>query len=298
MAEVTPAEIEQKADAAFATGFGDTPPAPAAKVIEQTPAEPAKPAAAPAAVAPAPKPEKPQYARVLQQDWDNLKAAAGKVANLESQITKLAGNTPDAERIAQTVIEKVRAQTPAGLNVEFSDEDFVELTENFPEVSTFTRAALERLFKKANVKGTGEPEPAKPETLDVNAAVEKALLDREATALAEAYPDWDVIVGRPPTADSQPVETPWRTWLATQPAEYQKKIGETKSPAVVQASIDKFKATQITPVAPAEPTRAAARRAVIADAVTPRADGNPPPLNAPESAEDAFGKAFKEAKLH
>jgi len=304
MAEVN-VEAEAKADAAFATGFGDTPPAPVEKVVAETPAEPAKPAAAVPAADPAPKPVKPQYARVLQQDWDNLKAAAGKVANLESQIAKLAGNAPDAERIAQQVIEKVRGQTPAGLNVEFSDEDFAELAEYAPELAGLTRTTLEKLFKKANVKGTGpaEAEPAKPADPASPDAIKKAIADafsqREQEALAKAHPNWSDDVGRP-KEDGLPnaAGKPFRDWLATQPADYQKEVGETDSWPVVHAALDKFKASQKPAATPAsaQPDKAAARRAVIADAETPRAEGNPPPLNQPESAEDAFGKAFKATK--
>ncbi len=303
MADVN-VEAEQKADAAFATGFGDTPPALPEKVVAETPAEPAKPAVAvPAAAAPV-KPEKPQYARVLQQDWDNLKAAAGKVANLESQIAKLAGNAPDAERIAQQVIEKVRAQTPAGLNVEFSDEDFAELAEYAPELAGLTRTTLEKLFKKANVKGTGpaEPEPAKPaEVLNgdsIKKAVADALSQRDQDALVKAHPNWSAEVGQLNEGVSNPAGKPFRDWLSTQSAEYQKELAETNDWTVVHAALDKFKAAPKEPAkpAPAQPDRAAARRAVIADAETPRAEGNPPPLNQPESAEDAFGKAFKATK--
>jgi hypothetical protein len=187
-----------------------------------------------------------------------------------------------------------------------SDEDFAELAVDFPEFAKSTRAALERIFKKANVKGTGPAQVPAP-VVDVDAAVEKVLLKREEVALAKTYPDWGEIVGRPPAAGAPPVEgNAFRTWLATQPAEYQKEVGETNSPAVVQAAIDKFKAAPAVAPTTASPTkspdgattRAAARRAVIQDAVTPRADGNPPPLNQPESAEEAFGKGFRTGKPH
>lgn len=298
MADVNTAEVEAKVNAAF-IGTVDTPPAPAAKVVEAVPAEPAKPdAKTDPKAAPVAPPERPRYAKVLQQDWDNLKASAGKIFNLESQLAKLAGSAPNADRIAQQVLEKVRSQTPAGLTVEMSDEDFAELTADYPELAKSTRAALEKVFKKASVTGTGPATPpAQP--VDVDAAVEKVLLKREQDDLNETYADWSEIVGRPAAPGGDPnLTTDFRIWLGKQSAEYQKKVGETNSPAVVKAAIGLFKASQQETPTQVKPDKAAARRGVIEDAITPRADGNPPPLNQPQSAEDAFGESFKAAKRH
>lgn len=298
--EVNAAEREAKADAAFGEGFGDTPPAPAAKVVEETKAEPAKPEATPAK-----PPAKPEYVRLTKQEWANTKAAAGKVSSLESQVAKLMGSAPNADRIAQQVLEKLQAQTPAGAPIKLTKEDLAELSEDFPELSDKLLAGLGRAFERASVKGTGPAETAQPaadkdkspaQPVDVDAAVEKVLLKREATALEEAHPDWGDIVGRP-IGDGPPRDTPFRAWLAKKPAEYQKKVAETNSPAVVQAAIDDFKASTATSATP-RPDKGAVRRAVIEDAVTPRADGNPPPLNQPQSVDDAFAEGFKTGKPH
>lgn len=300
MAEVNTADVEAKVDAAFGAGFGDTPPAPAEKVVEETKPEAVTPE--PVVVAPVVVPEKPQYVRLTKQEWDNTKAAAGKVSSLESQLAKLTGSMPKAEQIVQQALESLRSQTPAGLDVEMSEEDFAELTAEFPEIGKGMKTALERILKKANVKGTGPaqapvPSPAQP--VDMDAALEKALLAREAKALEKAYPDWSEIVGRPPTDGAEPPSTEFRAWLGKQSPEYQKAVLETDSPADVREAIASFKASQSEPASPSPvPDKASARRAVIADAVTPRADGNPPPLNPPQTAEEAFSKAFKAVKAH
>lgn len=299
MAEVNTAEVEATVNAAFGAGFGDTPPAPPEKVVEEAKPEPVKPEAA----APAPVPEKPQYIRLTKQDWDNTKAAAGKVSSLESQVAKLMGAMPKAEQIVQQVIEKVQSQTPAGSPIKLTKEDLAELSEDFPELSEKILAGLGRAFERASAKGTGDPTPTPAQSpaqpVDMDAAFEKWQLGREAKALEKAYPDWSDIVGRPPMpGDPVPEGNPFRAWLATQPAAYQEEVGQTESPAVVQAAIEKFKAsqTQSTAATPAKPDKAAARRAVIEDAVTPRAEGNPPPLNQPQTAEEAFASAFKTVK--
>jgi hypothetical protein len=297
MADVNTAEVEAQVDAAFvgATLNNDTPPAPPAKVAEQPVETPAEPEAPKEATPPA---EKPQYVRLTKQEWDNTKAAAGKVSSLESQVAKLMGSLPSAEKIVQQVLESVRSQTPAGEAVKLTAEDLAELKEDFPELTEKLLVGIGRAFERANVKGTGTVQsPAPP--VDVEKTVQQALIDRDIKTLTRAYPDWDKIVGRPPTPDAPPDENaPFRIWLKTQPAEYQKEIRESRSPLDVKEAIDKWRAETASAAPSAKPDRAAARRAVLADAVTPRADGNPPPLNPPLSADEAFASGFKAMKRH
>lgn len=287
MADLTEEEIEKAELAGMEQGYAeDAPPAPAAKVVETPPpadpvdVEPPKAAAAPPPV---------EYARVKKQEWDNLRAAAGKVANLESQIAKLAGNAPNAEKIAEQVIAAVQSRTAAGLNVELSDEDFAELAADFPELAKTTRTIMERAFKKAQIKGTGEPQAVE----DFDARLEKAMTAREMRTLETTYPDWSDIVGRPP-ADGDPISesNPFRQWLAKQSAAYQKAVNETQSPADVQLAISHFKTSQDRP-ATAQPARAASRRAIIESNVQPDGDGSAPPPARRQSEEEAFAEGYR-----
>lgn len=297
MAEVNTAEKEAKAEAAFGVGFGDTPLAEATTVVA---AEPKPELAKTDVVAEPPvKAEpKPEYIRVTKQDWDNSKASLGRIPALESQIAKLTGSVPQADKIIQQVIDKVKAQTPSGSTVELTDEDFAEFQETFPEVGATMRKSLDKILKRMNVQGTAvAPDPdaidraveARLKARDE--AVVAATREKEMSGLLETYPNWGEIVGRP-APGGEPVQTDWRKWATTND-----QAGlESDSPAVVQASIAKFMESQ--KVVTAQPNRAAARRAVIADAVTPRAEGNPPPLNPPQSADDAFASGFKAVKMH
>lgn len=304
MAEVNTADAEAKADAAFGAGFGGTPPVEPVKVVEE-----ATPVAvvAPPAAAPAKVPEKPQYAKVLQSDWEKHNAMFGKVASLESTIAKLTGSMPKADALIQQVVDRVRAETPAGLAVEFLKEDFAELAGEYPELAE----RLEKLLNKAKVKGTATTEAAKPaasgamDQAAIDKAVETALGNRaqkeaadkretETKALLEAYPEWGKIVGAPfAMGTAAPVDTDWRKWATTNDP----SAITTDSPAEVMASIAKFnESLTAAPATPAKPDKAAARRAVMEDAVTPRTDGAAPPLNQPASAEDAFAEGFKKGR--
>lgn len=297
MAEVNTAEKEAKAEAAFGVGFGDTPLAEATTVVAAEPKpEPAKTDVV--AEPPVKAEPKPEYIRVTKQDWDNSKASLGRIPALESQVAKLAGSVPKAEQIVQQAIEAFRAQTPSGAKVTVTSDDFAEMGEDFQEMTGMTVKGLQRVLDRFNVTGTA----AAPDPDAIDKAVEARLKARDEAAVAatrekemsgllETYPNWGEIVGRP-APGGEPVQTDWRKWATTND-----QAGlESDSPAVVQASIAKFMESQ--KVVTAQPNRAAARRAVIADAVTPRAEGNPPPLNPPQSADDAFASGFKAVKMH
>lgn len=297
MADTNTPELEAQVDAAFlgATLNTDTPPAPAAKVVEQpggTATETTTSDATPAeATPPAPK---QRYVRVTEEEWNNQKAAIGKISSLESRLARL----PDPDKLVQQIADKVtasvRAQTPAGgeIDPQVLADAFADQERDFPELAAQNRKALEHVLK--NLRGTGQPTPA----IDLEDRVQKVALKLEAEDLADAYPDWSDIVGRPKQAgDAVNDQTEYRQWLAKQDGAYQEKIGTTNRPAVVRASLDRFFREKAASAAPSPPPdRAAARRAVIADAVTPRADGNPPPLNQPKTADDAFNEGFRSVK--
>ena len=297
MAEVNAAEAEQKAEDSFGEGFGVTPPVESAKVVEETKVEPVvEPAAAPVT----PAPEKPRYARVLQSDFDNLKAAAGKVSSLESQVAKLAGTLGNTAQLEQRIVDKVKALTPAGLSVELSDEDFADLAVEFPELAKHTRTALERVFKKAGVRGTGEPTQGQDVEKVVESILSKREQQREIDDFVEAYPDWEKIVGKVAMEKGETPDpnNPFRAWVETQPDDFKKMVNSTNSARELKRAIDKFMASKTAPATATTPSRAAARRAIMEDAVTPRTDGSPPPMNQPPNVDDAFEQGFRQARAH
>ncbi len=296
MAEANTAEVEATVEAAFlGTGPDVTLPPPGATVVkEPVIEEPPKPEDV--VVVPVVVPAKPQYVRLTKEELDLLKTRAGKVDGLESRVAKFEGSMPKAEQIVQQVIDAVKAQTPAGTEIDpqVLADAFADQEKDFPELAGQNRKAIEHILK--HLRGTigTAASPAPP--VDVNAAIEKVLLNREVAALAKAYPDWSDIVGRPLPGTTEVRDTDFRKWFAKQPAEYQQEIGTTKSPAEIQAAIKLFKSSAAAPPSPTPTARAAARRAVIEDAVTPRGDGSTPPLNAPMSADDAFASGFKAVK--
>lgn len=295
MTDVSMADTQKAELAGFAEGFDGTPPVETAKVVEQpkVEAEPDDPKGKETA-----PPEKPKYIRVTEQEWLNTKAALGKVPALESQLAKLTGLE---DRLAQQIIEKVRSQTPSGLNVEMSDEDFADLAEEFPELAKVTRSVLEKVFKKTSIKGTGPAEPAKeapsPGAVDSDAVkqeVARVLRERDEEALKEEFPDWGKIIGQPAVDGGPPPEgNAFRAWLDKQDEGYRKKIAETESHADIHGAIRRFMASQ-KPPADAAPDKGAARRAVIEAAVTPRVDKSPPERSKAKTEEEAFAEGYRD----
>lgn len=271
-------QTEEQAAASFAAGFdSETPPATAA-----TP----PPAAQPVQEEPAAEtPPEPEYVQITKEERDRLMAVADKTANIEAQLSKAFGTMGNQQQL----INQLRSQTPAGAAVEITDDDFAELKADFPELAGHTKAALERILKRTNLTGTGQPATPTidPETVRTTAAeiVHAQGLDD----LNDLHPGWQDIVGKPDDADN-----PYRKWLATQPEKYQELIRTTYSATITARSIDRFKAAQAKPAAPRPQTPARpddARRRVIQEAVQPRGHGTPPAPHQP-TPQDNFDAGF------
>jgi hypothetical protein len=280
---------EQTEDQAFAEGFeGDKPLAalPEAKTVEaeaapQPETEP-KPADTPEA-------EEPEYVQVTKKDFERLIASANETDKLKQQLPKVFGTMGNL----QQVVTRLQTATPAGELVEMSEEDAAEMTAEFPELAGMLRAAVNRVLKRQKVKGTGEPEEAKPATATVDRdeilkEVKQGRVQLELDALDDLHPDWRTIVGK--LGD----ENEFRTWLANQPKEYQDRINSTQSAAITSRAIDKFKAAkEAAAKLTAQPQKpGAARTDRIRDAVQPKGTGGTAPGPTSKSAEDYFAEGF------
>jgi len=126
--------------------------------------------------------------------------------------------------------------------ITLSKADFKELSDaGFEDLSEKLIPVLTRVMSRVKVKG------APSQTFDlseVTKAVDQRLTETQPErekaqafkTIEEFYPDWREIVGDP----NAPVKSPWRAWVQTQPAAYQKQVLETWNPLVVARSIDKF----------------------------------------------------------
>ena len=267
-------------DKDFTAGF--LPDAPPAKATVA-----AKPEAEVPAVEPVPEAAQaeplPKYVQITEDDLNGFRAAAAKTAAIEGQLSKVFGTVGNLKQVVDTL----RSATPAGANIELTDDDFAELAADFPELAKHTRASFEKVLKKANLRGTADA-PAKPDPDEVQKLFNQAADKREETALAEAHPNWRDIVG----AQSD-TANPFRKWLSTQTPAYQKRINETYSATTIEQAIDRFHAAAKAAAPAPKPNPApkdAARRDRIAGALQPRGDGGPPASGKP--ASDPFLEGF------
>lgn len=297
-AEAAAAEAAEAAE--FESGFTDDapteviPPAAEDEAAKAAVKEAADKVAADAAALAA----QPKYRQVTEDEWTKISAKAGEIdqirADHRKELDKAFGKVGGLERTIATI----QAATPAGYAVDVTDEIVADLAKEFPELGGLTLKAFKTFAGK--LKGTAPvaaAAPAAPDPAVIEATVQTRLIALQSEELEDARPNWRSITGTPES------KTPYRLWLAAQPAEYQAKLASTNSATVIARSLDKFEAAAAVALkeaaAAAEKTaaetakKAAAdkRRGVLAAAVAPKGStGHAPGA----TAEDEFDQGFKE----
>jgi hypothetical protein len=272
MSETTTSDTSQ-ADAAFGAGFeGKETAAP----VKGTPD-----AGQPTGVKDDPKPE---YVQISKAEWDKVIAAAEKTAAHEKQFSTVFGTIGKTKQTLEQSVAEVRALI-GGRKDELSTAAYTKLKDQFPELAEMTKEMVEARL-------AGLPPPQQPIDDDTfQKKVSEAADKREMIYLLEDYPDWQQIVGSPPTPGHAPVETPFRKWLAGKDEAYKARLLETDSPADVARAIRRFQRETKTPArsTPRPVTDDRAER--LRDAVQPRGDSAAAPTTNPR--EDAFAAGFR-----
>jgi hypothetical protein len=280
-------QTEEQAAASFAAGFDSETPQPQAAptptdaaTAEAQPAQQQEPSAE--------QPPEPKYVQLTEEQLAQIMATVDQTANLKKGLDSVAGTVGNVRK----ALDQVRSQTPAGASVEITDDDFAELKADFPELAGHTRAALERIVKRMNLTGTGEPATSTFDPEAVRKTASEIVHAQGLDDLNDLHPGWQDIVGKPDD------DNDYRKWLATQPEKYQELIRSTYSATITSRSIDRFKAAQAAaqakpaaarPQTPASPD--AARRDRLREAVQPRGQGTPPAPSQP-TPQDNFNAGF------
>lgn len=253
-------QTDEQAAASLAAGFeqGGNPPA-ADAAAEEAPAATTEEGRQAVDV---------EYVQVTKQDFDRIMAALPKAEAIDGEIRKVFGTIGN---VKQELINRVQGLAPSGMEIEISDEDFAELAADFPELAGHTKTAVERIFKKAKVRGTGQaPAPTELIQEKIEEAVRNARIKEGLDVLNEIHPGWTEIVGA--FGD----DNDFRRWLKSQPQAYQDRINNTDSPLIVKQALDAYQSVKAptSPVAqrpqPSRPDRRAA-------AVQPKGSSAPPP---------------------
>ena len=275
--EVEVVANEQQEDASFDAVFDTTEPTP---TPEQPEAEPPVEEPAPV-VEPEPEPEQPKP--FSREEFES--ALAALKSESKAHVDRLGGTVGGLKQ----TLEALRSQTQTGQPVDVTIDDLPsDLREEYPELADKMLRAMQGMAKK--MRGTAPTsEPAPPVTapapaFDMN-QVEQVVQQRvaeieqkfEMKTVALKHKDWKQITGG----------SEYRTWLGSQPAEYQQTVGNSWDSDVVIGSIDKFKESQKKAPTPAP----SARKDLLKAAVTPRGTGGREP-SAPNTEDDGFASAF------
>lgn len=276
-----PEEISDvDAEASMQSGFASEAPTDSTKSTPEIAAVPeavTEPEAAPVVAEEAPK--EPALARITEEAFQNLLSKATEIdqikAALDQRFNGLGGKMGGIER----TLRELQSATPSGKALSVSADDFEELRSEFPEMTELTVKGLNRALGK--MRGTGGEAPAvKPEDLTQLVSQQVAAIDeaREMKRLSRKLPDWQTIVG------GEQSNTPYRQWLAKQPADYQQIITQSNDSDEILDSITKFR-TESTP----KPKATHERERQLRAAVPLKSAGG----GAMTADEDSFAEGFK-----
>lgn len=175
---------------------------------------------------------------------EEIAALLGEIPSMKDgyrkQIDNLAGNYGKLN----AAFQKLQSDTPRGEAVTVNDEDLKEMQEAFPELADLTKSALNNVLKRLSVRGgNAEIDPALIEKL-VGDRVSNAEISIHKKLLKGFAPDWETVIGLPDPATGVAPKTAYRTWLATQPADYQSRINTSNDAFEISSSVKDFQAAQ------------------------------------------------------
>lgn len=230
-----------------------------------------------------------KYHQLTSEQWESLQTLSTQIDSVRAEGAKWRDTAFGKVGGLERTIQQLQAATPAGIDIEVTDDIVAEITEEYPELGGRVLAAFKKLASK--IKGTGQAvqQPA-ASTTDVESHIQKEVQTRlvalQLEALEDAYPTWREVTGAPDSS------TPYRQWLAKQPADYQHKLGSTNSAAVIGRSIEKFEKEAAEAARLAEATKAPTRKEQLAAAAVTRGAGGRTPTT---TDDDEFEAGYNSA---
>lgn len=264
--------VADASDAEFGAGFDGKPAEKPAAPDKPIPAETPRAEAVPA----------PEYAQLTVAELAELKAAASASASHGQQLSKAFGTIGNLQKL----INAMQSQPTRGEKIELKAA-FAEMEKDFPELTQHIQGALEKALSGVSAPAATEVDDKKIEQLVTERAIR-----RELDILEDAYPGWRDIVGATgPNLPAPDPNNPFRKWLATKGADYQKRVDNTESAAVITRAIRLFQNETKAPAKPAPTPRDTTRADRIRAAVQPRGDGGGASVG--DNAEEQFAAGFR-----
>lgn len=282
--------VKQHAEelASFEAEFSD------AETGEQTPPIVETPPPAPVVETPVvAAPVEPKYAQITEEQLARILTYSDDLTAVKAAMESRFGTAfGKIGSMSQTLKELQSAPQEEAIPVTITDEDMAHMKDDYPDLTPAISKALKNVMAK--VKGGGQrtvtqqvdPETFKPFVHEsAHEEAQKVYREEQVKDLTDDYPRWAEIIG----ADGS--KTDFRQWLAQEPAEYQKKVGNSQRAVVVAKALDRYYETKRTPPAAVEqkPTAAQTRREQLQEAVTERGTASQATA---QSEEDAFNAVF------
>ena len=232
----------------------------------------------------------PKYAQITEDELNDLKARAAKIDEIKATQEKSFGTAFGKIGGIERVLQQLQAMPTLG---ELSQDDFVELKEQFPELAEMQVKGLNRALAKLKATAPAAGiDPLRVEELvqeRIGTAMQKAEVDKRAeqvTALDADHPDWRELVAKPE----------FEVWKATQPTRFQKTFSKTWDADFLSDAFADFKASLNKPkpaAAPAPVVPQSTRKDRLAAAVNPRGTGGHAPG---PSEDDDFNAGFNSGR--
>ena len=244
----------------------------------------------PAVEAPAEATPEIKYHQLTEEQWAGMQALSTQIDTIRADHAKRLDTAFGKVGGLERTLQQLQQATPAGYTVDVTDDVVAEIAEEFPELGKRTLAAFKQFASK--LKGTGPVVQLQASPVDVEARigteVQSRLVALQIEALEDAYPTWREITG---ALDSK---TPYREWLAKQPAEYQHKLASTNSATVIARSLEKFEKESVVKAPDPKPkeTPASTRKQQLeAAAITKGAGGRAPGRTDDDEFEAGYNSA-------
>lgn len=234
-----------------------------------------------------------EFVQVKKGDFERFMAVVSKTDQIDGKVSTINGVLGNFRQ----TIDNLKNTTGAKVALKITDDDFKEFSAEFPEIADFTKAGLQKVIDNLQIKV-----PVGISLEDVKKLSDEQRRNDEREKLTDSHPDWAAVFGDP----VKDKDNEFRTWVRTQPVEYQKLVKDTWSSAILGRAIDKFRsskgdqtkppggaageATREGQLAPgANPKPAISRRDRWKLAVQPRGAGAAPRgTKQPETEDEGF----------
>lgn len=260
----------------YLSGFNDEPTTQPEQVAEAKEEEPVI--------------EPPKLASITEEQFNDLVRRAEMVDEMKSEHKRLLDTAFGKIGGMQQLIEKLQNQTPQGQNVEITEDDMKDISEEYPDLGGKLMQTLQKVLSKTKGTAPAQEEKPEPAAFDpsqvesivqqrLNEEVEKLNVKMELRDLTRAHPDWQTVRE---TKD-------FAAWRDALPQSARDEFNSSMDAGYVSSKLTEFKTWMAKKQSAQKET--AKRQDRLRDAVQPKGTGG----HQASQTEDHFLAGFNSA---